>query len=83
MRTTDIECYIAERQLKMVKSTGFGSSFTTIWRGDFIHVFWNNASAEIVQIWPDDVVPNDDLGTLNFIINNFYKLFCNSPLTNR
>lgn len=81
MSTTDIELHIADKKLKLVKSTGFGSSFTTIWRGDFIHVFWNNASNEIVQIWPDDVVPEEDLGTLNFIISNFYKVFCNNPLT--
>lgn len=82
MNTVDIDFHIAEKKLNMVKSTGFGSSFTTIWCGSFIHIFWNNASREIVQIWPDDVVGEEDMGTLNFIIDNFYKIYCSQPLTN-
>lgn len=82
MKTIDMDYYIAEQKLKMVKTTGFGSSFTTIWKGNFIHVFWNNLSNEIVQIWPGDVVEEDDMGTLNFILCNFFKVFCSNPLTN-
>jgi hypothetical protein len=73
MRTTDIDYHIAERQLKMTNANGFSSSFSTIWCGNFIHVLWNNAANEVVQIWPEDVVAEEDLGTLSFIIDNFMK----------
>ena len=82
MRTTDIDFYITEQKLKLVSSNGFRSSFSTIWCGSFIHILWNNASGEVVQVWPDDVVAVEDMGTLNFIIENFYKIFYNNPLTN-
>jgi len=82
MKTTDIDLYITEQKLKLISSTGFSSSFSTIWKGNFIHVFWNNVAGNIVQIWPDDVVDEEDMGTLNFIINNFYRIYYNNPLTN-
>jgi hypothetical protein len=82
MRTTDIDFHIAEQKLKLVNSTGFSSSFITIWKGNVVHVFWNNVAGEVVQIWPNDVIAIEDMGTLNFIINNFYKLYYNNPLTN-
>ena len=82
MRTTDIDFHIAEQKLKLTTSAGFRSSFSTVWCGNFIHILWNGAASEIVQIWPDDVVAEEDLGTLTFIIENFYKFYFTLPLTN-
>lgn len=82
MRTTDINFHIAEQKLKLTSSAGFSSSLSTIWCGNFIYILWNNVASEIVQIWPNDVVAEEDLGTLRFIIDNFYKLYYNTPLTN-
>ncbi len=82
MRTTDIDFHVAEQKLKLTNSTGFSSSFSTIWKGSFVHILWNNIAGEVVQIWPDDVIVDEDVGTLNFIINNFYKVYYNRPLTN-
>jgi len=81
MKTTDIDFHIAEQKLKLTSSHGFSSSFYTIWKGNFVHILWNNASGEVVQFWPNDVVVDEDVGTLTFIINNFYKVFYKSPLT--
>lgn len=80
METTDIDYYTAEQKLKLTTSNGFSSSFSTIWCGSFIHILWNNAAGEIVQIWPNDVVAVEDMGTLNFIIENFYKVFYSNPM---
>lgn len=82
MNTVDLYYHIAERKLKMVQASGFSASFTTIWKGNFVHIFWNAAAQEIVQIWPTDVVEAEDLGTLSFIISNYYKVFLGAPLTN-
>jgi hypothetical protein len=82
METIDLYYHIAENKLKMVQASGFSASFTTIWKGEFIHVFWNSLSNEIVQIWPQDVVEDEDMGTLNFMISNFYKVYVSNPLTN-
>lgn len=80
MEKTDLYYHIAEKKLRMVQINGFSASFTTIWKGKFVHILWNALSSEIVQMWPEDVVEVEDMGTLNFIINNFYKVYLSNPL---
>jgi len=80
METTDIDLHIAEQKLRLTNTSGFSSSFSTIWKGSFIYILWNNVAGEVVQIWPNDVVAVNDLGTLTFIINNFYKVFYSNPM---
>jgi hypothetical protein len=75
MRTDDINFYIAEQKLKLNTTMGFVASFTTIWEGSIIHIMYNNFSGEIMQIWPEDIIPVEDVGTLRFIIDNFYKFY--------
>ena len=82
METVDLYYYIAERKLQLVQSNGFSASFITIWKGNFVHIFWSALGQEIIQIWPQDVVGDEDMGTLNFIICNFYKIYSSNPLTN-
>lgn len=63
-----INLHIAKSTLILQNTNGFHSSISTIWKGSHILVVWNNIANSILQIWPEDVVEEEDMLTLHEII---------------
>jgi len=81
MTITDVDLYTAERTLRLNNAAGFQSFFSTVWNGYSINILWNSMSNDIVQIWPEDFVAQEDIGKLRFIIENYFKVYYKNPLT--
>lgn len=78
MGITDANLYFAERTLRLNNATGPQASFSTVWNGQSINILWHNMAGDIFQIWPGNIVEQEDVGTLRFIITNYLK---KNPLT--
>lgn len=59
---------MAKSTLILQNTNGFHSSISTIWNGQHILVVWNNIANSILQIWPEDVVEEEDMLTLHEMI---------------
>jgi hypothetical protein len=81
MGITNANLYFAERTLRLNNSAGPQSSFSTVWNGQSITILWNNMIGDIMQIWPENYVEQEDVGTLQFIITNFLNTYNINPLT--
>ncbi len=81
MAITNTDLYTAERSLRLNSAAGLQASFSTIWNGYSINILWNSMSNDIFQIWPENFVEQEDIGTLRFIIENYFKLYYKNPLT--
>jgi len=79
MGITDADLYTAERTLRLNNAAGFQASFSTIWNGYSINILWNSISSDIMQIWPENFVAQEDMGTLRFIIENYFKVYYKDP----
>ncbi len=63
-----INLHMAKSTLILQNTNGFHSSISTIWNGQHILVVWNNVVNSILQIWPEDVVEEEDMLTLHDMI---------------
>ena len=81
MAITDADLYTVERTLRLNSAAGSQSFFSTVWNGYSINILWNNMSNDIMQIWLENFVEQGDMGTLRFIIENYFKVYYKNPLT--
>ena len=63
-----INLHMAKSTLRLHNTTGFQSSVSTIWNGQSLLVVWNHMSSSILQIWPEDVVEEEDMTELHDMI---------------
>lgn len=63
-----INLHMAKSTLILQSTNGFHSSISTIWNGCHILIVWNNIASSILQIWPEDVVEEEDMLTLHEMI---------------
>jgi len=64
---------MAKQLMQLKSSTGLQAFVTTIWAGIPIMVTWNVLASEIMQIWDDDVVDDEDIPFLTDIIKDFLQ----------
>ena len=64
---------MAKQLMQLKSSTGLQAFVTTVWAGIPIMVTWNVLASEIMQIWDDDVVDDEDIPFLTDIIKDFLQ----------
>lgn len=83
MGITNANLYFAERTLRLNNAAGVQASLSTVWNGQSITILWNSVYGDIIQIWPENIVEQEDVGTLRFIITNYFKVHYKKPLTKK
>jgi len=63
--------YAADQLMSLKSSTGLQSFINTVWNGVPIMVIWNHLANGIMQIWPENIVEEEDL----YVLENLIKLF--------
>jgi hypothetical protein len=66
-----LKSYMAKQLMQLKSATGLQAFVTTVWAGIPIMVTWNVLASEIMQIWTDDVVDDEDIPFLADIIKDF------------
>jgi len=64
---------MAKQLIQLKSATGLQAFVTTVWSGTPIMVTWNILASEIMQIWSDDVVDDEDIPFLSDIIKDFLQ----------
>lgn len=64
---------MAKQLMQLKSATGLQAFVTTVWSGVPIMVTWNILASEIMQIWDDDVVDDEDIPFLSDIIKDFLQ----------
>ncbi len=71
MTITYLNLYTARQLMRLKNSTGLMSFVTTVWNGTPIMVTWNTLASDIMQIWDDETVDDEDMPFLVDIIREF------------
>jgi len=71
MIITHTNLYAADQLMSLKSSTGLQSFINTVWNGVPIMVIWNHLANGIMQIWPENIVEEEDL----YVLENLIKLF--------
>jgi hypothetical protein len=66
-----LKSYMAKQLMQLKSATGLQAFVTTVWGGKPIMVTWNILASDIMQIWTDDVVDDEDIPFLADIIKDF------------
>ena len=73
MTITYLNLYTARQLMRLKSSTGLMSFVVTTWNGTPIMVTWNTLASEIMQIWDNEVVDDEDMPFLVDIIRDFLQ----------
>ena len=73
MTITYLNLYTARQLMRLKNSTGLMSFVTTVWNGTPIMITWNTLASDIMQIWREDVVEDEDMPFLVDIIRDFLQ----------
>ncbi|MHA1482685.1 MAG: hypothetical protein ACTSQA_04510 [Candidatus Heimdallarchaeaceae archaeon] len=68
-----LKSYMAKQLMQLKSATGLQAFVTTVWAGVPIMVTWNVLASEIMQIWDDEVVDDEDIPFLSDIIKDFLQ----------
>jgi len=71
MTITYLNLYTARQLMRLKNSTGLMSFVTTTWNGTPIMVIWNTLASDIMQIWDNETVDDEDMPFLVDIIREF------------
>lgn len=73
MTNPQLKSYIARQLMQLRSATGLQAFVTTVWAGKPIMVTWNILASEIMFIWNDGVVDDDDESVLANVIKDFLQ----------
>lgn len=73
MTNPQLKSYIARQLMQLRSATGLQAFVTTVWAGKPIMVTWNILASEIMFIWNDGVVDDDDESVLAGVIKDFLQ----------
>jgi hypothetical protein len=73
MTISNINLYTAQQLMRLKNSTGLMSFVTTVWNGTSIMIVWNTLASDIMQIWDEAAVNNEDRETLRNIVRDFLQ----------
>lgn len=73
MKMNNIQLYTAQQLMRLRNSTGLQSFVTTVWNGVPIMIIWNTLASDIMQIWDEEVVEEDDRETLRDMVEDFLQ----------
>ena len=73
MTITYLNLYTARQLMRLKNSTGLMSFVTTTWNGTPIMVTWNTLASDIMQVWREDAVDDEDMPFLVDIVRDFLQ----------
>ncbi len=73
MTITYLNLYTARQLMRLKSSTGLMSFVVTTWNGTPIMVTWNTLASEIMQVWDNETVDDEDMPFLVDIIRDFLQ----------
>ncbi len=68
-----LKSYMAKQLMQLKSATGLQAFVTTVWCGIPIMISWNILASEIMEIWDDDAVDDEDIPFLSDIIRGFLQ----------
>ena len=68
-----LKTYMAKQLMQLRSATGLQAFVTTVWAGKPIMVTWNIPASEIMSIWDDDIVDENDEPFLAELIKDFLQ----------
>ncbi len=68
-----LKSYMAKQLMQLKSATGLQAFVTTVWGGIPIMITWNILASEIMEIWDDDAVDDEDIPFLSDIIRGFLQ----------